>query len=119
MRTYGTMCTHTGEQQPTKRKEVRTMTSTTITYDGKTYTLMMDAYAAYHRGENVYEALAICNTDIPDEDGLQPVYTIHWDILSDIPVDDWVDESNLCDWDSPSEVYASGDEYNAAQDSIY
>lgn len=95
------------------------MTTNNITYEGKTYTLLMDAYPAHHRDEDVFEALAICSSDTPDAEGWQPIYAIHWKILDDLPEEYRDDQSNLCDWDNPSEVYASGNEYNAAQNSIF
>ena len=43
-----------------------------------------------------YTALAI---DIQGND-----YTVIWDIIIDDP-DSWDDNSNMCDWDSPSEIF--------------
>lgn len=88
----------------------------TITYEGKTYTLLRDAYADNFGApaEVRYVAPAICAADPVDEDGYQQAYHVIWDILPDIDPDYADDESNLCDWDNPTEVVPYG-EYNAAE----
>ena len=79
------------------------------TYDGKLYVLVESAYLTNGVicGEPcaVYEAAAICQEDVTDEDGLYQAYLITWYPI-EYDEDDWrrEDESNACNWDCPDDV---------------
>lgn len=66
----------------------------TITFKSKKLTLTQDAYITSNGVYNCYEALAV------DADGND--YKVIWDIL-DAQCDD---ESNACDWSTPSNIIA-------------
>jgi hypothetical protein len=80
----------------------------TINHGDKTYTLLRDAYADNFASDVRYVAPAICTADPIDEDGYQQAYHVIWDILPDIDPGYADDESNLCDWDKPTEVVPYG-----------
>lgn len=82
------------------------MTNTIIKYEGIDYRLIREAELTNHQMRAVYEAPAIREGEVADEDGWQPAFTIRWEIINEE-----CEPENACDWDCPDEVLESG-EYN-------
>lgn len=80
------------------------------------YHLTQQAYldGGYQTDESVYHAMAIRESDEPDEEGWQPAYEIEWSILEDFDPRHDDDEGCACDWTNPDGVREIG-EYNVAQ----
>lgn len=81
-----------------------------VKFEGKTYTLLRDAYADDDRGDPIYRVFAICEEDGTDELGCYPVYDVVWDVLDEYIAaceEDpfaYVDEALACDWENPRDV---------------
>ena len=82
--------------------------------DGKLYVLTQQAYLDGSNEHPYYTAGAICTTDVVDEDGWQPYYTIQWEIL-DTYRPEVMQEDCACNWDEPEEVTENG-EYSIEED---
>lgn len=91
----------------------------TITFEGREYVLLQQAYADGPADNFVYLASAVCPADGVGEDGWMPKYEITW-----CPTDEfiayaaectesgeWCDEGNACDWGCPDRIKQCG-EYN-------
>ncbi len=70
-----------------------------VVFEGVKYWLTQNAYITGPLDSPYYEASAI------DASGNH--YTIYWDILPEIDINDIQDESECCDWDNPSNVEAA------------
>ncbi len=67
----------------------------TVTLDNLTVTLQQQAYLDHQDGVPCYMALAL-NNDLE--------YMVYWDILPGYFYADGGDESDVCDWDNPSQI---------------
>lgn len=87
-----------------------------VEYEGKTYVLVVDAYADGTADNQYYTADAIIPAEGPADDGMYNAYCITWAPKSDwlayaaecAEAGDWVDEGDACDWDSPDSVELCG-----------
>ena len=77
-------------------------------YEGERYILTQQAYIDGPVDDPVYRAMAIRESDKPDEDGWQAAYEIEWDLLADY-VPEQSDESCACDWEHADRVRTVGE----------
>lgn len=86
-----------------------------FSYDGNEYVLIEQAFYTVderHYDDPCYSARAFRLNTLTDE-ATARCYTVKWDII-----DPDEDESNICDWSSPSEVIENGFIYDVDQDRI-
>lgn len=79
-----------------------------ITINNERYILTQMPYIDGTNEDAYYTARAIKDSDQPDEDNFIPVYQLIWDIINT----ETEDESEACEWDSPSDIKDQGERYD-------
>lgn len=80
-------------------------------FEGRNYINTQQAYLSAdsrYQDPACFEALAICQQDEVDEDGIVPAYSVVWQTTEEFRAGDMDDFGDACEWDSPMEVKEIG-----------
>lgn len=92
----------------TNIKQKLTQDNGTIICECERYILTQLPYVTGTDEAPYYTAMAIKDSDTANQDKEVPAYRITWDITNA----DAEDESEACDWDSPSDIKDQGERYD-------
>lgn len=75
-----------------------------VNYKGVEYILKQDAYYSHDDFDGHYEAAALRNPPIMDDDDEEVNIKVLWDIIDDYDPQE-TEEADACEWDAPASIH--------------